>query len=114
MADEELRIGDLAKATATKVETIRYYERIGLLPAPGRTAGNYRAYGPRHWERLGSVRARANSDGCGLEGVVTRGHAALRRLSTVTVRRRRSSRRRSAETGWLWRERRRRKLRSSS
>ena len=62
----------------------------------------------------GFVRARANSDGCGLEGVATRGHAALRRPSTVAVRRRRSSRRRSAGTGWLWRERRRRKLRSSS
>jgi DNA-binding transcriptional MerR regulator len=56
VADEALRIGDLAKATATKVETIRYYERIGLLPAPGRTAGNYRAYGPRHRERLSFIR----------------------------------------------------------
>ncbi len=33
-----LSIGDLARATGTKVETIRYYERIGLLPAPARTA----------------------------------------------------------------------------
>lgn len=40
-----LNIGDLAKATGTKVETIRYYERIGLLPKPARTAGNYRIYG---------------------------------------------------------------------
>jgi len=54
--DERLRIGDLAAATATKVETIRYYERIGLLPAPDRTAGNYRAYGRRHLERLSFVR----------------------------------------------------------
>ena len=36
-------IGDLAKTTDTKVETIRYYERIGLLPEPKRTAGNYRS-----------------------------------------------------------------------
>jgi Cu(I)-responsive transcriptional regulator len=56
VADEELRIGDLAKATATKVETIRYYERIGLLPTPGRTAGNYRAYDRRHLERLSFIR----------------------------------------------------------
>ena len=50
MADDHLRIGDLAEATGTKVETIRYYERVGLLPAPGRTPGNYRAYGPTHLE----------------------------------------------------------------
>jgi DNA-binding transcriptional MerR regulator len=48
MRGEQLTIGDLAKATATKVETVRYYERIGLLPAPARTSGNYRAYGPDH------------------------------------------------------------------
>jgi DNA-binding transcriptional MerR regulator len=56
MADEQLRIGDLATATATKVETIRYYERIGLLPTPGRTSGNYRAYSRRHQERLSFIR----------------------------------------------------------
>jgi len=54
--DEQLRIGDLATATATKVETIRYYERIGLLPAPGRTSGNYRTYGPHHRKRLSFIR----------------------------------------------------------
>jgi hypothetical protein len=62
----------------------------------------------------GSVRPRARSDSCGLGGAATCGHAASRMASTVTVRRRRSSRRRSAGTCWLWRERRRRKLRSSS
>jgi len=56
MAEARLRIGDLATATATKVETIRYYERIGLLPTPGRTAGNYRAYDRRHLERLSFIR----------------------------------------------------------
>jgi hypothetical protein len=56
MTGGRLTIGDLAKATATKVETIRYYERIGLLPAPARTAGNYRAYGPSHLDRLSFVR----------------------------------------------------------
>ena len=54
--DGQLRIGDLAAATATKVETIRYYERIGLLPTPGRTSGNYRVYGRRHQERLSFIR----------------------------------------------------------
>lgn len=51
-----LTIGDLAKATATKVETIRYYERIGLLPAPDRTPGNYRAYGEAELGRLSFIR----------------------------------------------------------
>ena len=35
-----LSIGELARMTDTKVETVRYYERIGLLPAPARTSGN--------------------------------------------------------------------------
>jgi Cu(I)-responsive transcriptional regulator len=56
VADEKLRIGDLAKATGAKVETIRWYESVGLLPAPARTLGNYRAYGSRHLERLSFVR----------------------------------------------------------
>ncbi|WEK02176.1 MAG: helix-turn-helix domain-containing protein [Candidatus Sphingomonas phytovorans] len=51
-----LTIGELGKATATKVETIRYYERIGLLPKPSRTAGNYRAYGHAELSRLSFVR----------------------------------------------------------
>lgn len=56
MPDEQLTIGDLAKATDTKVETIRYYERIGLLPIPGRTSGNYRSYRPQHLGRLSFIR----------------------------------------------------------
>jgi DNA-binding transcriptional MerR regulator len=44
------------RATDTKVETIRYYEREGLLPAPARTAGNYRAYGVEQLNRLGFIR----------------------------------------------------------
>lgn len=60
MADEQrLTIGELARATNTKVETIRYYERIGLLPAPARTGGNYRSYAPDHLGRLSSSGARA-------------------------------------------------------
>jgi DNA-binding transcriptional MerR regulator len=49
-------IGALARATGTKVETIRYYERIGLLPAPTRTTGNYRIYGPAHLTQLSFIR----------------------------------------------------------
>jgi DNA-binding transcriptional MerR regulator len=68
MDGERLTIGDLAKATATKVETVRYYERIGLLPAPARTSGNYRAYGPDHLGRLSFVR-RARDLGFSIEQV---------------------------------------------
>lgn len=56
MASKPTTIGDLAKATGTKVETIRYYERIGLLPAPARTEGNYRAYSFEHVGRLSFIR----------------------------------------------------------
>ncbi len=49
-------IGELGKATDTKVETIRYYERIGLLPEPPRTGGNYRAYGAMELGRLSFIR----------------------------------------------------------
>lgn len=51
-----MKIGDLAQATGTPVETIRYYEREGLLPAPLRAANNYRHYQPLHVERLAFVR----------------------------------------------------------
>jgi Cu(I)-responsive transcriptional regulator len=51
-----LTIGDLGKATRTKVETIRYYERIGLLPKPPRTSGNYRDYGQPELGRLSFIR----------------------------------------------------------
>lgn len=51
-----LSIGTLAKATGTKPETIRFYEQIGILPEPARTAGNYRSYGTEHLRRLSFVR----------------------------------------------------------
>ena len=53
---QQLKIGDLARLTQCPAETIRYYEREGLLPAPTRTAGNYRLYGPVHVERLSFIR----------------------------------------------------------
>jgi DNA-binding transcriptional MerR regulator len=47
-----MNIGELARVADTKAETIRYYERIGLLAAPPRTAGNYRDYSAAHVSRL--------------------------------------------------------------
>ena len=51
-----LTIGKLAKATDTKVVTIRYYEKIGLLPSPRRTTANYRTYERTHLDRLRFIR----------------------------------------------------------
>ena len=49
-------IGEMGKATNTKIETIRYYERIGLLPKPARTSSNYRNYGQAELGRLSFIR----------------------------------------------------------
>ena len=51
-----MKIGELARAAQTPVETIRYYEREGLLPETARTEGNYRIYGEAHAERLSFIR----------------------------------------------------------
>lgn len=51
-----LTIGKLAVETGVKVPTIRYYEQVGLLPEPERSAGNQRLYGRRTLERLRFIR----------------------------------------------------------
>jgi len=51
-----MKIGELARLAGSNVETIRYYERKGLLPKPGRSEGNYRIYGIMHQERLTFIR----------------------------------------------------------
>ncbi|MEE9100497.1 MULTISPECIES: Cd(II)/Pb(II)-responsive transcriptional regulator [Pseudomonas] len=51
-----MKIGELAKLTGCPVETIRYYEREGLLPEPSRSEGNYRQYDAIHVERLSFIR----------------------------------------------------------
>jgi MerR family mercuric resistance operon transcriptional regulator len=52
-----ISIGDLSEATGVKIETIRYYERIGLLPAPARSDGGRRLYGERHRHMLHFIRS---------------------------------------------------------
>ena len=49
-------IGDLARHTGTKVETIRWYERDGTMPPPARTEGGRRAYTRAHLDRLAFIR----------------------------------------------------------
>ena len=57
-----MKIGELAKASGAVVETIRFYEREGLLPQAQRTDGNYRIYGQDHAERLAFIRNCRNLD----------------------------------------------------
>jgi DNA-binding transcriptional MerR regulator len=51
-----MKIGELAARAGVKVETIRYYEKIGLLPPPLRTTANYRNYGSAQANRLAFIR----------------------------------------------------------
>lgn len=47
-----MKISDAAAASGCHLETIRYYERIGLLPPPGRSASGYRLYTPADVDRV--------------------------------------------------------------
>src|SRR3546814_4699375 len=67
-----LRIGELAEAAGVRKDTIRYYERTGLLPAPQRTSAGYRVYHPADVERIKFVRAAQ-----GLGYTLTETHALL-------------------------------------
>lgn len=51
-----MQIGAIARSTGTDIETVRYYERIGLLPPAHRRPNGYRAYGASHLERLAFIR----------------------------------------------------------
>ena len=53
---QDLSIGVLSRQAGVKVPTIRYYESIGLLPEPARTASNRRVYGPDATNRLQFIR----------------------------------------------------------
>ena len=57
-----MRIGNLAEQTGTPVETIRFYEREGLLPAAQRSENNYRLYTAAHADRLAFIRHCRNLD----------------------------------------------------
>lgn len=68
MSERKLTIGHLARETGTRVETVRFYERSGLLPEPARTAGNYRSYDRAHLNRLSFIR-RARDLGFSLDQI---------------------------------------------
>jgi DNA-binding transcriptional MerR regulator len=51
-----MRSGQLARQTGVSTDTLRHYERLGLLPLPQRTAGNYREYPPTSPQRVELIR----------------------------------------------------------
>ena len=73
--DRSWRIGELARRAGVRVDTVRYYEKRGLLPPAGRLASGYRDYGPQSLRRLGFIR-RAQRLGFSLDEI-----AELLRLS---------------------------------
>ena len=62
----EYPIGTLSRESGVQIETIRYYERIGVMPKPARSAGGYRLYAPEHLKRLTFIR-RGRELGFGLD-----------------------------------------------
>ena len=63
-----LPIGELSRRTGVHIETIRYYEKIGMLPAPPRTASGRRVYGPSQTRTLAFIR-RARDLGFGIDDI---------------------------------------------
>jgi len=63
-----LTIGRLALSAGVNLETVRYYERIELMPAPARTQGGHRCYSPEHAQRLRFIR-RARELGFSIEAI---------------------------------------------
>lgn len=52
-----MRIGELAKNAGVSIQTLRFYEREGLMPKPGRTRSGYREYAPRDLARVTFIRS---------------------------------------------------------
>lgn len=71
-----MRIGELAAAAQIPVDTVRHYEKAGLLPAPPRRSNGYRHYGPSHLQRLAFIRR------CRLLGL---GLGEIRRLLEIAA-----------------------------
>lgn len=89
--DRDLTIGRLGERTGCHIETIRYYERIGLLAPPLRTGGGHRIYGDRDVKRLNFVR-RSRELGFTLDeirtllGLVDRGRYTCAEVRGVALR----------------------------
>ncbi len=82
-------IGTLSAATGVNIETIRYYEKIGLIPAPPRTEGRQRVYDSAHLKRLTFIR-RSRELGFSLDeirallGLVRGGDLSCAEVKTMT------------------------------
>lgn len=87
---QAVTIGKLSAGTGVHIETIRYYERIGLLPAPTRSEGGHRLYSKEHRARLLFLR-RSRALGFSLEeirvllGLVAGGDYTCGEVKTLTV-----------------------------
>lgn len=68
MSARGLTIGQLAESAGVNLETVRYYERIGLMPEPDRTPGGHRSYAPDHRRQLRFIR-RARELGFGIDAI---------------------------------------------
>jgi MerR family mercuric resistance operon transcriptional regulator len=99
---QNLTIGALSKRTGVNIETIRYYERIGMLPAPPRTAGGHRIYDRERAKRLGFVK-RSRELGFSLDEIramlslVDGGGYTCAEVREMTVRHRNDVRRKIAD-----------------
>jgi len=70
MQESSMTIGNVAEAAGVGVETVRYYERRGLVPQPGRGARAYRRYGTGHVDRIRFIK-RGQALGFSLEEIAT-------------------------------------------
>ena len=96
-----LTIGRLAALTGVHIETIRYYEKIGMLAKPNRSAGGYRQYLPVHVSSLNFIR-RGRELGFTLEAIrdlirLNEGGACCEKARSVTVEHRDEVRRKIAD-----------------
>src|SRR5713101_1588115 len=76
--DTELRIGEIAKRAGVSIDTMRYYERLKLLPRPRRSSGGFLLFAPEHIERVKFIK-QAQDLGFSLDeikGLLTTGGAA--------------------------------------
>lgn len=85
-----MTIGELARLGGVNIETIRYYEKIGLLPVPPRSDGGHRRYADQHLNRLVFIR-RSRQLGFSLDTVrglldhVQNGHSCAEIRETASV-----------------------------
>jgi DNA-binding transcriptional MerR regulator len=86
--DRSLRVGTVASAAGVGVQTLHYYERLGLLPKPERSAANYRLYSPQTIRRVRFIK-KAQAVGLTLEetkqilDLKARGRAPCRKVAEL-------------------------------